>query len=68
MEIILNNRSETIDGHDQVSVKQLLDLKNFTYKMLIVKINDTTIKKDDYEKTIINKGDKVMVVHLMTGG
>jgi sulfur carrier protein len=68
MEIILNNRAETFDGLDQISVKQLLDLKNFTYKMLIVKVNDTTIKKDEYEKTVINEGDKVMVVHLMTGG
>ncbi len=68
MEIVLNNRPDKIDGHKKITVKQLLELKNFTYKMLMVRINDTTIKRDDYETTYIIEGDKVAVIHLMTGG
>lgn len=68
MEIILNNRPESIDGHEKITVKQLLELKNFTYKMLMVRVNDATIKRDDYENTSIREGDKVAVIHLMTGG
>jgi len=68
MEIILNNRPETIDGHHEVTVKQLLEIKKFTYKMLMVRINGITIKLDDYENTYIKEGDKVAVIHLMTGG
>jgi sulfur carrier protein len=68
MEIILNNRPESINGHEEITVEQLLELKNFTYKMLMVRVNDTTIKRDDYAKTFIGEGDKVAVIHLMTGG
>lgn len=68
MQITLNNRPETLEGHEKLSVQQLLEVKNFSYKMLLVKVNDTTIKKDDYATTYISDGDKVAVIHLMTGG
>ncbi len=68
MKIQLNNRPETIEGADKLTVSQLLELKNFTYKMLLIKVNDKTIKKDDYETTEIKDGDNVAVIHLMTGG
>jgi sulfur carrier protein len=68
MEIVLNNRPDKIEGHEKISVKQLLEIKNFTYKMLMVRLNDTTVKRDDYENTYIREGDKVAVIHLMTGG
>lgn len=68
MNIILNNRPETINGHQSITVKQLLEIKNFSYKMLMVRVNDTTLHKDDYPTTIIRDGDKVAVIHLMTGG
>lgn len=64
----MNNRPESIVGYEKITVKQLLELKNFTYKMLMVRVNDTTIKRDDYENTSIREGDKVAVIHLMTGG
>ncbi len=64
----MNNRSETIEKHQRITVNQLLELKNFTYKMLMVRVNDSTIKRDDYDKTYIKDGDKVAVIHLMTGG
>jgi sulfur carrier protein len=67
MKIILNNRIETFDL-PSISVNQLLQIKNFTYKMLIVKVNDETVNKDKYADTLISDGDKVAVVHLMTGG
>ena len=68
MEIVLNNRPDKIDGHEKITIQELLELKNFTYKMLMVRLNDTTVKKDDYDNTYIRDGDKVAVIHLMTGG
>lgn len=68
MRIQLNNRTETIEKHQRITVNQLLELKNFTYKMLMVRVNDSTIKRDEYDKTHIKEGDKVAVIHLMTGG
>ena len=46
MQITLNNKTEIFDS-DKLSVSKLLKIKNFTFKMLIVKINDKLIKKEE---------------------
>jgi sulfur carrier protein len=68
MKITLNNNNEEFENASQLSVSELLALKNFVFKMLIVKINDKIIKKDEYDKAIISEGDNVMVIHLISGG
>jgi thiamine biosynthesis protein ThiS len=67
MKIILNNSQETLEGNS-IKVNQLLQLKNFTFKMLIIKINGTLVQKADYETTAIHDGDEVSVLHLISGG
>jgi thiamine biosynthesis protein ThiS len=67
MIIELNNRQETLEA-DQLTVNELLALKNFTFRMLVIKINGQLVKKDLYETALINDGDKVMVLHLVSGG
>ena len=67
MVITLNNRTEKIDK-PYITVNELLELKNFTFKMLVVKINGKLIKKDEYDSAVINDGDNVMVLHLISGG
>lgn len=67
MKILLNNNAEEITG-DRISVTELLKFKNFTFKMLIVKINGSLIKKIEYETTVIRDGDEVNVLHLISGG
>ncbi len=67
MKIILNNTPETIDK-SEISIAQLLLLKNFIFKMLVIKVNDQIIKKQNYETTIVKDGDNVVVLHLVSGG
>lgn len=67
MTITLNNRTERFD-HDQMSIAQLLIEKNFTFKALVVKINGQLIKKPEYEQAVFTDGDKVDVIHLISGG
>jgi len=67
MKIILNNKEETFD-RDKMTISELLELSNFSYKLLIVKVNGKLIKKDAYEDTIVKDGDDVTVLHLVTGG
>ncbi len=68
MEIEINNRKEIIPDKEKLTVKELLELKNFSYKMLMVRINQTSIKTDQYQYATINHGDRVSVIHLMSGG
>ena len=67
MKIILNNNPEEIP-EENITVSALLKLKNFTFKMLIVKLNGTLVKKTEYGTATIHNGDDVMVLHLISGG
>jgi sulfur carrier protein len=67
MKIILNNNNEELSG-DKMNIQQLLNAKKFTFKMLVIKVNGVLVKKEDYENIIIKDGDKVDVIHLISGG
>jgi len=67
MEIILNNRQEKIE-RDSLTIQELLEYKNFTFRMLVIKVNGKLIKKDAYNTTVIKEGDNVTVMHLVSGG
>ncbi len=68
MNIQLNNRDESFPEYKQLTIQQLLEVKNFSYKMLLVRVNDITVKREYYDTTLIKEGDKVAVIHLMAGG
>jgi len=67
MNITLNNNPEKFDTA-KCTVNELLRMKNFTFKMLIVKINGKLVKKEDYVTAMISEGDDVNVLHLISGG
>ncbi len=67
MKITLNNKEESIDRSD-ISVQELIDLKNFSFKMLVTKVNGKLVKKEDRSKIRILDGDEVAVIHLISGG
>ncbi len=69
MNIILNHNPEVIETiQTSITVSELLKIKTFTFRMLIVKINDILIKRDDYSTATIKDGDNVQVIHLISGG
>ena len=67
MKITLNNREEIID-REIITVGDFLELKKFTFRMRIVKINGVFIPKDRYATAEINDGDDVQMIYLMSGG
>lgn len=69
MEIILNNKEEKIETpKNSITVTELLSIKNFTFELLIVRINGEFLKKSDYGQAFIINGDKVDVIHIFGGG
>lgn len=68
MKITLNSKPEEIVGYTQLSVKELLKVKNFTFKFLAVRINNKPILPSEFETAIISDGDTVVVLHLISGG
>jgi thiamine biosynthesis protein ThiS len=69
MRITLNHNPEVLDTNkDEITVEQLLALKNFTFELLIVRVNGDLVKKDNYSSTLIKEGDNVQVIHVFGGG
>ena len=68
MDITLNNKPECIAEKERITVSELLALKNFTFKFLVVRVNGKAVKAGDYDNQIITDGDHVQVIHLISGG
>jgi thiamine biosynthesis protein ThiS len=67
MEITLNNNIELIQ-EESITVADLIRIKNYTFKLLVTKVNGNLVKKDERDKVYIKEGDDVVVMHLISGG
>jgi len=67
MEILVNNIKSFFTA-DVLTVDELLKEKNFTFKLLVVKINGKLIKRTEYKTTTVHDGDNVAVIHMISGG
>jgi len=67
MNIKLNNRRQTFDS-DVLTITEILKLKNFTFKMMVVKVNDVLIRKDQYKLAKVIDGDNLQIIHMISGG
>lgn len=67
MKIILNNREEFFEK-DTLTISELIEVKKFSFKLIIYKINGKLIRKEDYETSQIGDGDVVHAIHMISGG
>jgi len=63
--IVNGNR---IEWQENLTVRTLLKLRNYTFKMLIVKVNGELVKKEQYDPFLIPPEADVKVIHLISGG
>lgn len=69
MKITLNNREEIIETDKPLlTITELFEIKKFSFKNLVVKINGILIKRDEYAGAVFKDGDKVDVIHMISGG
>lgn len=67
MKICLNHKEVSMAG-ESISVRELLTMMKFSFPLIIIKLNNRLIKKEDYERVFIGDGDQVEAIHLMSGG
>jgi thiamine biosynthesis protein ThiS len=67
MTITLNTRPETFEC-TSMTMGELMKIKNFTYKKIIVKLNNKIVEAHEYDSTVIKENDIVVVLHLLAGG
>ncbi len=67
MRIILNNTPEEIDA-DTLTIRELLHYKNYTFRLLVIKVNGKLVRREEYDTATVKEGDNVVVMHLVSGG
>lgn len=65
-EITVNGN--TVEWEEDLTITKLLKKMNYTFRMLVIKLNGNLFKKDQYESTIVPEGADVAVIHLISGG
>jgi len=53
---------------DGLTIEELLREKTFTFPMKVIHVNARLVKKVDWATTVLQDGDVVQVVHLVSGG
>lgn len=57
-----------IDWNDKMTVRNVLDIMKYSFRMLVIKVNGTIVKREDWETFPVPEGADVKVIHLMSGG
>jgi thiamine biosynthesis protein ThiS len=67
MKVITVN-GNTVEWEEGLTIATLLIKMNYTFKMLVIKMNGSLVKKDLYPTTTVPEGADVAVIHLISGG
>lgn len=65
--------SITVNGHaipweEGMTVRKVLQVMNYTFRMLVIKIDGRLVKRNEYDDTLVPEGADVMVYHMISGG
>lgn len=67
METITVN-GNTVEWNEGMTVGDVLTVMNYTFRMLVIKVNGSVVKKDNWNTCQVPEGADVKVIHLMSGG
>ncbi len=65
-QIMVNNNK--IDWQEELTIDKILKIMNYSFKMLVVKVDGKLIKKAEYKTLIIPENADVKIIHLISGG
>ena len=64
----LTVNGNSLQWEKNMTIDVILKKMNYTFKMLIVKVNGKLIKKTEYSTIIIPAAVNVEIIHLISGG
>lgn len=64
--IIVNGN--IIEWEDNLNITGVLRKMNYTFRMLVIKVDGQLVRKSDYDTTLVPAGANVEVIHLISGG
>ena len=51
-----------------MTIRTVLNKMNYSFRMLVIKVNDKLVKKEDWDSFQVPPGADVKVIHLISGG
>ena len=66
MKVAING--ETKELPDGISLNEMIEMLSLPPRMMAIEINQQVIRKQDWEGTRIDEGDKIEIVHFVGGG
>ncbi|HNX00638.1 MAG TPA: sulfur carrier protein ThiS [Candidatus Cloacimonadota bacterium] len=67
MKTIIVNGNE-IEWEENLTITGVLEKMNYSFRMLVIKIDGQLVRKTDYDTTLVPAGANVEVIHLISGG
>lgn len=69
----MNDPIFTVNDHklpwkEGLVVRDALTIMNYTFPMLVIKLNGDLVKKENYDNTPIPSGADLKIIHLISGG
>jgi sulfur carrier protein len=64
--ITVNN--EPMEWRPGLTVADVLKIRNYIFRMLVIQVNGELIKRGTYEAAVIPDGATVDVIHMISGG
>ena len=58
----------SLKWEENMNINGILKRMNYTFRMLVVKVDGKLVKKSEYESTIVSPDADVKVIHLISGG
>lgn len=57
-----------VDWEEGMTVKRLLELMNYTFPMIIIRVNGELVGKEDWDRFPVPREARVQALHQIAGG
>jgi thiamine biosynthesis protein ThiS len=57
-----------VDWEESMTVTKLLEIMNYTFPLIIVRVNGELVDKKDWDQYLVPRGAKVQALHQIAGG
>jgi len=65
---VIEVNGKQLDFVENETVKQLLSRMKYTFPLVVVKINDKVVPRNDFSEIVIPDNSKISVIHMISGG
>ena len=65
---MLTVNGESLAFEENMTIRDVLKAKNYTFPLLIIKVNGQNVPRAEYDSTVVADGDDIKVIHLISGG